>query len=67
MDPSEKEGLPEVFDDFELDVTAISEEWRRSVQNSENLRKYVFFFLPSLPPSLPPSLLLIRAGRYSHL
>ena len=54
MDPSEKEGLPEVFDDFELDVTAISEEWRRSVQNSENLRKYV---RRAFPPSLPPSLL----------
>ncbi|GAB5036580.1 had iiid h [Nannochloropsis oceanica] len=40
VDPSEKTGLPEVFDDFELDVTAISEEWRRSVQNSENLRKF---------------------------
>ncbi len=39
IDPSEKEDLPEVFDDFDLDVTALSEEWRRSVQNSENLRK----------------------------
>lgn len=39
VDPQEKESLPEVFDDFDLDVTALSEGWRRSVQNSENLRK----------------------------
>lgn len=33
----------QVFDDFELEGSALSEEWRRSVQNSENLKKCVLF------------------------
>jgi hypothetical protein len=41
VDPGDKEGLPEVFDDFDLEASMFSEEWRRSVQNSENLKRWV--------------------------
>jgi len=31
--------LPDVFDDFEMEGSALSEQWIRSVKNSENLKK----------------------------
>jgi len=40
VDPGEKGDLPEVFDDFELDFTMYSDQWHRSLENEENLRKF---------------------------
>ena len=40
VDPSEREGLPEVVDDFDLDFNAGSDEWLRHVANEANLRDF---------------------------
>ncbi|CAM9418694.1 unnamed protein product [Sphacelaria rigidula] len=40
VDPGEKEDLPDVFDDFDLDVSHASDEWRHAIENSENLIKF---------------------------
>eukprot|EP00568_Trieres_chinensis_P019134 CAMPEP_0183324820 /NCGR_PEP_ID=MMETSP0160_2-20130417/78035_1 /TAXON_ID=2839 ORGANISM="Odontella Sinensis, Strain Grunow 1884" /NCGR_SAMPLE_ID=MMETSP0160_2 /ASSEMBLY_ACC=CAM_ASM_000250 /LENGTH=388 /DNA_ID=CAMNT_0025492489 /DNA_START=11 /DNA_END=1177 /DNA_ORIENTATION=- len=40
VDPHEKEDLPEVVDDFDLDFNAGSDEWLQHVANGENLRKF---------------------------
>lgn len=29
----------QVFDDLDMDASCFSDEWRRSVQNSDNLKK----------------------------
>jgi ubiquitin-like domain-containing CTD phosphatase 1 len=40
VDPDEKEDLPDVVDDFDLDFTAGSEEWVQHVATGENLKKF---------------------------
>ena len=40
VDPSEKDDLPEVIDDFDLDFNAGSDEWLAHVANGENLAKF---------------------------
>ena len=40
VDPSDRDDLPDVIDDFELDFNAGSEEWLRHVANGENLKKF---------------------------
>eukprot|EP00903_Cladosiphon_okamuranus_P016390 g15115.t1 len=40
VDPGEKDDLPEVFDDFDLDVSHASEAWRQAIENSDNLAKF---------------------------
>ena len=40
VDPADREDLPEVFDDFDLDYAAISEQWHRSKRNAEKLEKF---------------------------
>mmetsp|Transcript_6309 Transcript_6309/g.11218 ORF Transcript_6309/g.11218 Transcript_6309/m.11218 type:complete len:422 (-) Transcript_6309:188-1453(-) len=40
VDPSEKDDLPDVIDDFELDFNAGSDEWLQHVANGENLKKF---------------------------
>jgi ubiquitin-like domain-containing CTD phosphatase 1 len=40
VDPNEKDDLPEVVDDFDLDFTAGSEEWVQHVATGENLKKF---------------------------
>lgn len=38
VDPNEKDDLPEVVDDFDLDFNAGSSEWLQHVANGENLK-----------------------------
>lgn len=40
VDPSDKEGLPDVVDDFDLDFNAGSEEWVEHLATGENLRNF---------------------------
>ena len=40
VDPSEKDDLPDVLDDFELDFNAGSEEWVQHKAKEENLDKF---------------------------
>jgi len=40
VDPGEKDDLPDVVDDFDLDFDAGSDEWVQHVANEENLRKF---------------------------
>jgi ubiquitin-like domain-containing CTD phosphatase 1 len=40
VDPSEKDDLPDVVDDFDLDFNAGSGEWLQHVANGENLKKF---------------------------
>ncbi len=40
VDPNDKDGLPDVIDDFDLDFNAGSSEWLRHVANGENLKKF---------------------------
>jgi ubiquitin-like domain-containing CTD phosphatase 1 len=40
VDPSERDDLPEVIDDFDLDFNAGSDEWLAHVANGENLAKF---------------------------
>lgn len=40
VDPSERDDLPDVIDDFELDFNAGSEEWLQHVANKENLKSF---------------------------
>jgi hypothetical protein len=40
IDPADYADKPEVFDDFDLEVTHNSEEWRRAIENSENLAAF---------------------------
>ena len=40
VDPSDKDDLPEVIDDFDLDFNAGSDEWLAHVANEENLAKF---------------------------
>lgn len=51
VDPSEKDDLPDVVDDFELDFNAGSDEWLAHVATGENLKKFtqhteIFFMNP---------------------
>ncbi|KAG7361301.1 HAD hydrolase family IIID protein [Nitzschia inconspicua] len=40
VDPSDKDDLPDVVDDFDLDFNAGSSEWLNHVANGENLKKF---------------------------
>ena len=40
VDPSDKDDLPDVIDDFDLDFNAGSSEWLQHVANGENLKKF---------------------------
>mmetsp|Transcript_35209 Transcript_35209/g.105168 ORF Transcript_35209/g.105168 Transcript_35209/m.105168 type:complete len:376 (-) Transcript_35209:252-1379(-) len=40
VDPHQKEDLPDVVDDFDLDFNAGSDEWVQHVANEDNLRKF---------------------------
>eukprot|EP00984_Skeletonema_dohrnii_P007659 scaffold2799_cov117-Skeletonema_dohrnii-CCMP3373.AAC.1 len=40
VDPSEKDDLPAVLDDFELDFNAGSEEWIQHKAKEDNLQKF---------------------------
>jgi ubiquitin-like domain-containing CTD phosphatase 1 len=40
VDPSERDDLPDVVDDFDLDFNAGSDEWLEHVANGENLKKF---------------------------
>jgi ubiquitin-like domain-containing CTD phosphatase 1 len=40
VDPGEREDLPDVIDDFELDFNAGSEQWMQHVANEENLKSF---------------------------
>ena len=40
VDPNEKDDLPDVIDDFDLDFNAGSAEWLQHVANGENLKKF---------------------------
>lgn len=40
VDPQEREDLPDVIDDFDLDFNAGSDEWLQHVANGENLKKF---------------------------
>mmetsp|Transcript_3685 Transcript_3685/g.5606 ORF Transcript_3685/g.5606 Transcript_3685/m.5606 type:complete len:375 (-) Transcript_3685:105-1229(-) len=40
VDPSEKDDLPDVLDDFELDFNAGSEEWIQHKAKEDNLQKF---------------------------
>lgn len=40
VDPNDKDDLPEVIDDFDLDFNAGSSEWLQHVANGENLKKF---------------------------
>mmetsp|Transcript_29390 Transcript_29390/g.70677 ORF Transcript_29390/g.70677 Transcript_29390/m.70677 type:complete len:363 (+) Transcript_29390:35-1123(+) len=40
VDPNDKDDLPEVVDDFDLDFNAGSSEWLQHVANGENLKKF---------------------------
>ncbi|KAL7534479.1 hypothetical protein ACHAXR_005904 [Thalassiosira sp. AJA248-18] len=40
VDPSEKEGLPDIIDDFDLDFNAGSEEWIQHKAKEDNLQKF---------------------------
>lgn len=40
IDPRERDDLPDVVDDFDLDFNAGSDEWLQHVANGENLRKF---------------------------
>jgi ubiquitin-like domain-containing CTD phosphatase 1 len=40
IDPSNKDDLPDVIDDFDLDFNAGSSEWLQHVANGENLKKF---------------------------
>ena len=40
VDPSEKDDLPDVVDDFDLDFNAGSDEWLQHVANTDNLAKF---------------------------
>ena len=39
IDPADRDDIPEIFDDFDLECSVFSEQWRRQVDNSENLKK----------------------------
>ena len=54
VDPHERDDLPDVVDDFDLDFNAGSEEWLNHVATGENLKKFtehteVFFMDPPRP------------------
>merc|ERR1719410_1855542 len=40
IDPTDKDDLPDVVDDFELDFTAGSEEWIEHLATGENLKNF---------------------------
>mmetsp|Transcript_9217 Transcript_9217/g.19732 ORF Transcript_9217/g.19732 Transcript_9217/m.19732 type:complete len:398 (+) Transcript_9217:83-1276(+) len=40
VDPSEKDDLPDVIDDFDFDFNAGSDEWLQHVANADNLAKF---------------------------
>ena len=40
VDPGDRDDLPDVIDDFELDFNAGSDEWMQHVANEENLRTF---------------------------
>lgn len=40
VDPGERDDLPDVVDDFDLDFNAGSNEWLQHVANGENLKKF---------------------------
>ena len=40
VDPADRDDLPEVFDDFDLDFTSFSTHWHRSRRNADNLEKF---------------------------
>eukprot|EP00980_Cylindrotheca_fusiformis_P000234 scaffold52_cov183-Cylindrotheca_fusiformis.AAC.13 len=40
VDPNEKDDLPDVVDDFDLDFNAGSSEWLQHVANGDNLKKF---------------------------
>ncbi|CAB9496913.1 Ubiquitin-like domain-containing CTD phosphatase 1 [Seminavis robusta] len=40
VDPQDKDDLPDVIDDFDLDFNAGSDQWLRHVANGENLKKF---------------------------
>lgn len=40
VDPSDRDDLPDVVDDFDLDFNAGSSEWLQHVANGENLKKF---------------------------
>lgn len=40
VDPMDRDDLPEVIDDFDLDFNAGSTEWLQHVANGENLKKF---------------------------
>jgi ubiquitin-like domain-containing CTD phosphatase 1 len=40
VDPHERDDLPDVVDDFDLDFNAGSEEWLQHVTNGENLKRF---------------------------
>jgi len=40
VDPSARDDLPDVIDDFDLDFNAGSDEWLQHVANGENLKKF---------------------------
>eukprot|EP00611_Tribonema_gayanum_P020840 TRINITY_DN3892_c0_g1_i5.p2 TRINITY_DN3892_c0_g1~~TRINITY_DN3892_c0_g1_i5.p2 ORF type:complete len:319 (-),score=108.48 TRINITY_DN3892_c0_g1_i5:547-1503(-) len=40
VDPQDCQELPEVFDDFDLEMAPHSEQWRHAIENSENLARF---------------------------
>jgi len=40
VDPSQRDDLPDVVDDFELDFNAGSQQWLQHVANNENLKQF---------------------------
>lgn len=40
VDPSQKDGLPDIIDDFDLDFNAGSEEWIQHKAKEDNLQKF---------------------------
>jgi len=40
VDPSDRDDLPDVIDDFDLDFNAGSDQWLQHVANGENLKKF---------------------------
>ena len=40
VDPGDRDDLPDVIDDFDLDFNSGSEEWLRHVANQENLKSF---------------------------
>jgi len=64
VDPSEKDDLPDVLDDFELDFNAGSEEWVNHKAKEDNLQKFTESTAVHI---INPPRKIISSGQYKPL